>query len=125
MPSRTNNAMTPGSSNSLNDSLGFVEGDTWGGIPALFITVNGTPPASDATSCIFLIKEKKYTPDELVRLTEADGITITSANLWQFAIAERNLDLKAGTYYWSFRVTDAASVVRTYLAGEFTVEKSL
>lgn len=113
--------MLPGTSKALDARLAFLEGDYFPGL-AFNIKVNGEPPASDAASCSFVVRPNELSEDILKELTNGSGITITSANLWTFSIAEQDFSsLKAGKYFWIFRATKADGTTRTYLKGNLIV----
>ncbi len=118
--------MIPGTLSQLNDSLSFVEGDTWGGIPEISITISGTPPADDVASA-----KMQFHPasgfETVATITSAGGgITITSAANWTFIVPAQDLELPdgsplpSGSYVWGFQTTDINGVKQTYLEG--TVE---
>lgn len=113
--------MEPGSSAQLNKALTVVQGETWIGIPEIIITVDGVAPTADVASCKFVIKENHADPNPIVTLTNASGITINSANDWNFTIPQQVLSLRSGNYVWAFQTTDNAGVIRTYLTGALQV----
>ena len=116
--------MIPGTSTPLNDSLSFVEGDQWGGIPSFAITVNGVPPSSDCASAKMQFKVNEFGEVSQELTSGAAEITISDANAWTFAIPAQTLDLNAGSYYWAFQTTAANGAVQTYLRGTMTVQRS-
>lgn len=110
--------MTPGNSAQVNESLTFVEGDTWGGVPGINILVNGTPPAADVASAKMQFRTTETSSDTILELsTAAAQITITSANNWTFVVPAQNIALPAGNYTWGFRTVDVGGVTLTYLEG--------
>ncbi len=110
--------MTPGTSAQLNESLTFVEADTWGGIPAIAITVSGSPPSADVASARMQFRPTESSSDTLLELSSAGGtISITSANNWTFVVPAQALALAAGDYTWGLQTTDISGVVQTYLEG--------
>lgn len=113
--------MLPGTSKALDSRLAFLEGDWFPGL-VFNIRVNGEPPDSDAASCSFVVRRNEFAEDILKELTNGSGITITSANLWTFTIAEQVFTgFKAGEYFWSFQATRADGAIRTYLNGKLIV----
>ncbi len=114
--------MTPGTSSTLNESLTFVEGDTWGGIPSIAITVLGSPPGSDVASAKMQFRPAPASSDTILELTSAAGkITIVSANGWTFIVPVQVIALAAGGYSWGFQTVDIAGVIQTYLEGTMIV----
>ncbi len=115
--------MIPGKSTQLNESLTFVHGDTWGGIPALSITISGTPPADDVASAKMQFRPTEVSSDTLVELSSSDAtqLSITSANGWTFVVPAQQLDLPAGTYTWGFQTIDVNGIIQTYLEGTILV----
>ncbi len=117
--------MSPGTSTDLTKPFTFVEGDYWRGVPSILITVGGVIPSDDVASCLFVVKAKTETGDRLVTLTNGSGITITSANGWDIKINQQVINLKAGEYVWTLKITDATGFAMTYLKGPMIVETSL
>lgn len=114
--------MMPGKSFALDRLMHHVAGDYWEGVSSIAITVDGSPPATAVSSCRINFRTSVDAASAAATLTNANGkITIVSAANWTFAIPEQNLGLTAGDYVWSFEVTDASNVVRTYLQGNMTV----
>lgn len=114
--------MTPGTSSTINESLTFVEGDTWGGVPGINILVNGTPPAADVASAKMQFRPTEASSDTILELSTANAtITITSANNWTFVVPAQSLALPAGHYTWGFTTVDVGGVIQTYLEGTLIV----
>ncbi len=115
--------MPPGTSSALNESLTFVEGDTWGGIPSIAITVLGSPPGSDVASAKMQFRPAPDSSDTILELSSSDvtQINITSAPNWTFIVPVQDIALAAGSYSWGFQTVDIAGVIQTYLEGTMTV----
>ncbi len=114
--------MTPGVSTALDESLTFVQGDTWGGIPAIAITVSGSPPGPDVASAKMQFRAAQGSSDTLLELSSDDAeIVISSANGWTFVVPAQPLDLLPATYVWGFQTVDVGGTVQTYLEGQMVV----
>lgn len=102
----------------------FTEGDTWDGIPALTVTINGAPPASALSLVTMRFKKSAGLPSDVVELTSATAgqITITNAATWAVTVPPQIVaTLTSGKWTWRMRFQDAAGKKRTYLADELTV----
>lgn len=116
--------MLPGSSTTLDTSLSFVEGDTWGGIPSLTIRVDGTAPSDDLASVKMQFRTAPTSAETLAQLSSAGGsITITSASDWEIEVPAQELLLYANRtpYFWALQTTDINGIVQTYLQGTIQV----
>lgn len=115
--------MIPGTSTELNALMSFVEGDTWGGIPSITITVDGVAPSTDASLAVLEFRRSPQERDVAAALSSADGeIVITSANDWEFTVPSQNIPtLRRGRYVWGFKTTDVSGAVQTYLQGSIEV----
>lgn len=102
----------------------FTAGDTWDGIPALTIRVNGVAPAPDISLVKMRFAKADRTGGVPVELSSAVAgqITITNANNWEVSIPGQLMPgLTAGRWLWRIRITDSTGAKRTYLADEITV----
>lgn len=108
-------------------------GDAWEGmsIGPIVEDVDGTPtpPASACASCRLQFRNKTTLAlgYEFVSGAEIpDGcgeITIVSAALYTFNIAEQILPLDAGYWVWDFETTDAAGLTVTWVQGTLRVRQ--
>lgn len=106
----------------------FTEGDTWDGIPALAVTINGAAPGSNLALVTMRFKKVGSAAEAAVELTSATPaqITITSAATWTVTVpAQIIAGLTAGKWDWRMRFTDATGKKRTYLADQITVLESV
>lgn len=102
----------------------FTEGDTWDGIPALTVTVNGAVPASALSVVTMRFKKSGAVPSDVVQLTSATAgqITITNAANWAVTVPSQIVaGLTSGKWTWRMRFQSADAKRRTYLADELTV----
>lgn len=114
--------MIPGVSATLDSSLAYVQGDTWGGIPGITILVNGSPPAANVSVAKMQFRPTQNSADTLIELSSTDAtISITSAANWTFVVPAQELDLQAGVYAWAFQTEDVGGVLQTYLQGSIQV----
>ncbi len=108
--------MIPGTNTDVDASMNFIQGETWGGIPQISITVGDDeiPPTNDAVSAI--MQFSMVGGGRTLAITSVAGqITISSASGWTFVVPQQSLDLQAGDYTWAFQVTDIAGNKNTYL----------
>jgi hypothetical protein len=108
----------------------FVEGHTWGGIPAIVIRVNGSPPASALASVTMRFKKvgSEVTPVVELSSAVAGQITITSAANWEFTIPKQLVPgLTDGRWSWMITCLDVAATPNKdpYLKGEFVVAPAI
>lgn len=117
--------MIPGVSETLDLSMAFVEGDTWGGIPTITIRIGEAklPPDNDCSSAVLQFRKTILSRDVATQLSSDGGdIVITSASNWTFAVPAQNLpSLRSGSYVWAFRTTDISGAIQTYLEGSISV----
>lgn len=104
-----------------------TEGDTWRGVPALRVRVNGAPPSQPLALVRMQIRRRAEDAAALVSLHSGagGGIVIGDAADWDVSIPPRVLDLPAGRYVHDIEFTDAAGTVSTYLAGGIAVNKQV
>jgi len=95
-----------------------VYGDTWNGL-TVSMASTGNAFASTLSSVRMHFRDSAGTLG--LSLASSSGITITSAGSWAFTVDSRVLTLAVGTWYWSIECTDAASQVKTYLAGTIPI----
>ncbi len=108
--------MTPGTDSSVDTSLNFIQGETWGGIPEISITVGDDeiPPTNAASSAI--MQFTMVGGGRSLAITSAAGqIILSSPSGWIFVVPEQDIDLQAAEYTWAFQVTDIAGNKNTYL----------
>jgi len=96
-------------------------GDSWGGIPAFSILINGAVPADDVATVKMQFRKNEFDRVILDQLDNTDGITIVSASGWTFAIPKRNLSLPQGKCSWWIKFWDVNGIAQTYLAGDMEV----
>lgn len=114
--------MLPGRNPAFDATLAFVEGNTWGGIPAISILVANAPPAAAVSSVVMQFWAPGQT-GHLIALTSAGAnIVITSAANWTFVVSAQTLNLAAGTYNWAIQFTDINNVIEDYMAGTIEVQ---
>lgn len=120
--------MTPGKSPTLDKLLAFVEGDRWGGISSITITVNGSPWGAVVASAIMQFYPNVPKAAPIAELTTGAGtIIISSAAGWVLTVPSQNLvqtdgsPFPAGEYRWAFQTTDQGGGVQTYLEGFMSV----
>lgn len=117
--------MIPGTSAALDATLSFVEGDTWGGISSLSITVDGSPPSDDLASVKMEFRAGQTSSETLISLSSSDAaqINITSASDWTFTVPAQDLALlfAQSPYTWAIQTTDVNGVRQTYLQGSLQV----
>lgn len=96
----------------------FTEGDSWDGIPAFTLTVNGVPPASPIDTVTMRFKKSGSQPSEIITLSSADDeITIVDAAGWEIEVPQQIVaGLTYGKWDWRIRITDDEGVIKTYVA---------
>ena len=120
--------MPLGSSAILDSNLSFVEGDRWDETPEIALTEAGVPPTDNAVTAVMQFRKTIDSPVVEVELNNTNGgIVITDANGWLFQLPQQALPLKAGSYVWEFKTTDASASGRpkTWLRGTIQVLKPI
>ena len=110
---------------SCDDSIPYRQlksvptGTTWDGLSNFSFSSDGTAFGADLTNVSMIW----YDSNDAVALTltEADGITISDANAWEFDIDSRLITLAKGSYYWKLKTTDADDVVKIRLQGTIDI----
>lgn len=77
-------------------------------------------PIDLSTATLKMQVRKKPGDPVLFEATEADGITIGGVGN-NIVTISKICDAPAGVYVWDLQATFASGIVRTYLAGSFTV----
>jgi hypothetical protein len=98
-------------------------GDTFPGIPAIQILINGeapTFPIASARIHFRRIRGSAGTPDLELSTTNL-GIEITDAPTWILHIPAFLVELVPGTYYYDLETTDSEDTVRTYVSGSWKI----
>ena len=120
--------MIPAESQQLNDSLAFVAGDTWQGIPSFTFTPSPSVPLAFVRMNFRDTLISTRTVESLVPtkpIPESPSLTqivILSSNNWSFYIPPQKMPcLKAGIYAWQIETTDAIGNVQTYCQGTIKV----
>jgi len=90
-------------------------GTTWDGLTGFSFSSTGTAFGSP----LYSVTMSWFDSDgsEVLTITEASGITITSASGWTFDIEGRLMMLSAGSYYWKIKTTDSDGIVKIRLQG--------
>ncbi len=84
------------------------------------------PPAESAVRALMIlsINSDLSCPSYVLDSEEDEihgDITITDADDWSFSVPAQALPLRAGLWYWSFRVVDSAGATREIDAGRLMV----
>ena len=101
------------------------KGDTFESIQ-FTITVNSV--ALDLTGATIACKFRKDSKQGVLTksITSSSGITISApATGGIFVIDAFDLDWAAGVYYYDIEITDAASVITTYVYGTITIKQDV
>jgi len=94
-------------------------GTTWDGLSNCSFSSDGSAFASALTGVSMTWYDTNGTA--VLTLTQADGITISSAANWEFDIDDVLITLAAGSYYWKLKTTDAGGIVKVRLQGNIDV----
>lgn len=100
-------------------------GDTWPGIPAITLTLDGIPPVFALASARLVFFKNGQpagkSPATGITLASPSTITIVSAANWSMLIPPQILPLDPGEWTFQFKTTDAAGTVQTWFAGTLTI----
>ena len=96
-----------------------IKGNTWPGLNVTFSS-DGTTFDDDVASAKFTVVDSGGTA--VLSKTSGSGITINDASAWDITVdAIPALSIDGGVYSWALEITDAGGVVRTWLAGTWTI----
>ena len=99
-------------------------GDTWPGIPAIAILVNGEIPSDPVTSAKLIFFKAEDGPTAPVLTLESPAaIDVVSADGWELAVPPIIHPLGPGEWTFRFSTTagDAFAIVRTWITGTLTI----
>ena len=94
------------------------KGDTWN---ARNFTVTVNDLAKDLTGASIAMKVRDCDLNEMLSLSIGSGITLTLPLEGKFTIDEQVLDIAAGSYTYDIEITDAAGVIKTWIAGKLII----
>lgn len=104
----------------------FRTGQTWKGVPAIDVQINGANPVNALASAELRFRKQPSETPGLVLTTESGGgLTITNAATWEIEIPEQSLALSPGTWSYVLVYTDAAGRVVDYLQGTIDVKEAV
>lgn len=100
------------------------KGDTYE-VVQFTLTIEGV--ALDLTGATINIEFREETKTGTVgkSISTASGITITDATGGVFVIDAFTMDLNANTYYYDIQITDALSIITTYIQGKLEVTQDV
>lgn len=100
-------------------------GDTWPGIPAISILVGGVHPAFAVASARLVFfragKDPGTTPATGCVVASPSGVVILNAATWSMTVPPAVLLLDRGDWSLQFKTTDAAGIIKTWVAGTITI----
>lgn len=102
--------------------VSYYEGNTWIETIRLRDGVTKEPIVLSAAAVLIEIKKKKTDTTAEETLSIGDGLSIVGVDQNEISI-DKILDLDAGAYFWDLTITFSDGTVRTFLAGDFTVEQ--
>lgn len=98
-----------------------VSGDTWGGIPSIVITINGSPPTNNVVSAKIQFRKSAGSSVVLTLSSDEADITIVDAVNWELRVEKKVVTLCAGTYLFDLQTIDADGDIKTFLKGSWEI----
>jgi hypothetical protein len=95
-----------------------VKGDTWS-VRTFTVEVNDL--AKDLTGASIAMKVRDCKGNVLLSLSVGSGLTITVPTAGKFQIDAQVLDIIAGVHSYDIEITDAAGVIKTWIAGNLII----
>lgn len=112
--------MIPATSSVLDNSMAFVHGEKWLGIPSISFVdlVTGLAPTSSTLVSASLEFRPKGSRTIILTLVSPTHMTITSAAGWTLTVAERYMpELITGEYDYRFKTVDSNSRPQSWVDG--------
>lgn len=103
-----------------------IKGDTFDEV-AFSIAINGVPVDLTGATIKMQLKKNDNLLIPILSLTSAGsaGITITSPTGGLFKINSQIIDIEAFNYVYDIQFTLASGVVKTYISGNFIIQKDV
>lgn len=106
----------------------FTAGDTWRGVPAFSIRVNGAAPSYPiATAVMRFQKSTAAMPNPPFELaSNTTKLVVISAANWELKVPPQIVpELTAGDWDFQIKITDTLGTRETYIADTLTVLKTI
>jgi|GEM_PF-5447701 len=106
----------------------FTEGDSWRGVPAFSIRVNGAAPSFPIAMAVMRFQKATAAipnpPFELASNTTK--LIVTSVANWELKVPPQIVpQLTAGDWDFQIKITDTQGTRETYIADKLTVLKTI
>lgn len=109
------------------DIPAHMAGDTFNGLLINSIEIDDASPTTALTGVRFQLRGHSPDNPEVAYSADANsnGISILDTGTWNFLIEPFKLDIPPCTYYYDVETADDGNNTRTYLSGQFSVEKDI